>query len=100
MAIQPGNLARDSFPAADPSPKSEVGSKFESYRPRNMSHERKKDGERKDKKNERMHADVRARKEAAAPKHSTDQKDLRTYKSGSQGDKNVDPSSVHDRKGA
>lgn len=53
-----------------------------------MSHERKKKhGERKDKKNERMHEAVAERKaHAAPPQPHTDQQDLHTFKPGSAGD--------------
>ena len=54
-----------------------------------MSHPRKKGGERKDKKNERMREDVHIRKLwAHDPKPQTDQGDVQTYKPGSSGDSN------------
>jgi len=54
-----------------------------------MAHTRKKDGERKDKKNERMHEAVADRKEHAAPKApSSDKGDVQPYKPGSAGDAN------------
>lgn len=54
-----------------------------------MSHERKKDGQRKDKKNERMREDVALRHATAKPpKPETDQLDIQTYKPGSAGDQN------------
>jgi|CXWL01.1.fsa_nt_gi hypothetical protein len=53
-----------------------------------MSHERKKDGERKDKKNKRMHESVAFRQAMAEPEaHRTDEKDVVTYKPGSARDK-------------
>ena len=51
-------------------------------------HERKKDGQRKDKKNERMREDVAERKERAQPEVSTDQKDIQRFKPGSPNDEN------------
>ena len=51
-----------------------------------MSHERKKNGQRKDKKMERMHQDVAERKMNAHPHPTTDQKDLQTFKPGSPAD--------------
>ena len=52
-----------------------------------MAHERKKkDGERKDKKMERMRAAVADRKAHATPHVSTDQADIIPYKSGSEED--------------
>ena len=53
-----------------------------------MAHARKKGGERKDKKNERMREDVAVRKSMAHPHPTTDQKDIVDYKPGSQGDDN------------
>jgi hypothetical protein len=54
-----------------------------------MHDRKKKDGQRKDKKNERMREDVAQRKEnAAPPRPTTDQKDLQTFKPGSRGDHN------------
>lgn len=52
-----------------------------------MAHERKKGGQRKDKKNARMHEDV-AERHAHATKepHHTDQKDIQAFKPGSAGD--------------
>lgn len=56
-----------------------------------MSHDRKKGGERKDKKNERMRESVEFRKEMAQPHPSTDQPDLQSYKPGHPGDRNRAP---------
>lgn len=57
-----------------------------------MSHPRKKGGQRKDHKNARMHEGEAFRKAMAhEPKVSTDQKDIVSYKSGSQGDDNRQP---------
>ncbi len=57
-----------------------------------MSHPRKKGGERKDKKNERMHEAIEVRKlNAHDPTPTTDQPDIVTYKPGSQGDHNRQP---------
>lgn len=54
-----------------------------------MAHTRKKHGQRKVKKNERMRADVERRHENAAPERpTTDQWDVVPYKPGSGGDKN------------
>jgi hypothetical protein len=54
-----------------------------------MSHPRKKSGERKDKKNERMREDVTIRKIwAHDPKPHTDQPDIQSFKSGGADDKN------------
>lgn len=53
-----------------------------------MSHDRKKGGERKDKKNERMREDVAFRKAHGHPRPTTDQKDIVDYKPGSAGDEN------------
>ena len=57
-------------------------------------HTRKKDGERKDKKNHRMHEAVESRHDAAAlkPEHPTgDQKDIQTFKPGSANDRMAPP---------
>ncbi len=52
-------------------------------------HTRKKGGERKDKKNERMREAVEQRHaEAGVPKPTHDQPDIVTYKQGSQADDN------------
>jgi len=57
-----------------------------------MSHPRKKGGERKDKKNQRMREDVAQRHaEAGEPGPSTDQPDIVTYKPGHQSDHNRQP---------
>lgn len=57
-----------------------------------MSHGRKKGGERKDKKNERMREDVAFRHAMQRPpKPTTDQKDIQSYKPGSAGDDNRHP---------
>ena len=57
-----------------------------------MSHTRKKGGQRKDKKVERMHeAEAYRHAMAEEPKPTHDQKDIIGYKSGSQGDKNREP---------
>jgi hypothetical protein len=49
---------------------------------------RKKDGERKDKKRQRMHADIAARKRAAGPpRPSRDEVDTVKYKRGSAADR-------------
>jgi hypothetical protein len=57
-----------------------------------MSHERKKAGVRKDKKNERQREDEAWRRAIAKPpKPATDQKDIQSYKPGSAGDKNRHP---------
>lgn len=54
-----------------------------------MSHPRKKGGQRKDKKNERMHEDVALRKaNAQEERPSNDQNDIVDYKSGSANDAN------------
>jgi hypothetical protein len=53
-----------------------------------MAHTRKKGGERKDKKLERMREDIATRKSEAAGHPTTDQPDIITYKSGSEGDNN------------
>jgi hypothetical protein len=54
-----------------------------------MSHPRKKGGQRKDKKNERMREDVGFRKAMQHDeKPSTDQHDVVDYKSGSHNDAN------------
>ena len=52
-----------------------------------MAHTRKKAGERKDKKNERMREEVAERK-VAPHEHETDKGDIVTYKPGSAGDFN------------
>jgi hypothetical protein len=59
-----------------------------------MSHERrKKGGARKDKKLQHMRDAVEQRKAAAPPKDfGKDKPDIVTYKTGSQGDRNQDPS--------
>jgi len=57
-----------------------------------MAHERKKDGQRKDKKMERMREDEKERQEKATPKPSTDQADLQKFKSGGPSDRTQDPS--------
>ena len=55
-----------------------------------MPHLRKKGGERKDKKNERMRESVTERKLSAGPKRpSTDQQDIQTFKPGSEGDRSA-----------
>lgn len=57
-----------------------------------MSHDRKKGGQRKDKKNERMREDVAFRKAMAhPPKPTTDQGDVMDYKPGSPSDANRHP---------
>lgn len=57
-----------------------------------MSHTRKKGGERKDHKNERMHEAVEQRKlDAEEPRPTTDQNDVVPYKSGSHSDHNRQP---------
>ena len=62
-------------------------------------HERKKGGQRKDKKNERMREAVAERHEnAGSPGPTTDQKDVQTFKPGAPSDKIADPSFHHDRK--
>ena len=53
-----------------------------------MHDRKKKDGQRKDKKNQRMHEDVAERKENAKPDPTTDQKDIQTFKPGSPNDHN------------
>lgn len=54
-----------------------------------MSHPRKKGGERKDKKNERMREDVSIRKMwAHDPKPTTDQGDVQAFKPGAADDSN------------
>lgn len=51
-----------------------------------MHERKKKDGERKDKKNERMRQDVAERKANASKEpHHTDQGDIQTHRAGSQG---------------
>lgn len=66
-----------------------------------MAHDRrKKGGERKDKKLQRMREAVEVRKENAGPaKPSNDQKDIVTFKSGSQNDRTVDPSAYRGGRG-
>lgn len=57
---------------------------------------KKKDGQRKDKKNARMREDVQRRRENEVPAGpNTDQPDIVTYKPGSRGDRNQDPSQGH-----
>lgn len=58
--------------------------------PEDIMHERKKkDGQRKDKKNERMREAVELRKTLAHdPRPTTDQVDIQNFKPGSQGDEN------------
>jgi hypothetical protein len=57
-----------------------------------MPHTRKKGGQRKDKKNERMHENVAFRKAIAQePRPTTDQHDIVSYKSGSHSDDNRRP---------
>ncbi len=52
-----------------------------------MSHDRKKDGQRKDKKNARMREDVAFRHVMAKPiKPSTDQGDIQAFKPGAADD--------------
>lgn len=54
-----------------------------------MSHDRKKEGQRKDKKMERMREAVADRKEHQTTEpHHTDQPDVVPYKSGSHSDTN------------
>ena len=54
-----------------------------------MSHLRKKDGQRKDKKNERMRESEAYRKAMAhEARPTTDQNDIVSYKSGSHSDDN------------
>jgi hypothetical protein len=54
-----------------------------------MHERKKKDGQRKDKKMERMRDAVAERKENAAPaKPSTDQGDIQSFKPGGADDKN------------
>lgn len=51
---------------------------------------KKKDGQRKDKKMERMRESVAERKaEAAPPRPTNDQEDIQSFKPGSQADKTV-----------
>lgn len=59
-----------------------------------MSHERrKKNGERKDKKMQRMREAVEDRKASGSPKDfGTDKQDIQTFKPGAQNDRNQDPS--------
>ena len=57
------------------------------------SDRKKKVGERKDKKNARMREDVQRRREQEQPAGpETDQPDVQTFKPGSRGDRNMDPS--------
>jgi len=54
-----------------------------------MSHERKKQGQRKDKKVARMREDVRERHERAEnDPHHSDQHDIQSYKPGGPSDDN------------
>lgn len=54
-----------------------------------MSHPRKKHGERKDKKNERMREDVALRKaHAQEPNPTSDQPDVMNFKPGGPSDSN------------
>lgn len=54
-----------------------------------MSHDRKKAGQRKDKKNARMREDTERRHQNAGPERpDTDQWDIQTFKPGSANDKN------------
>lgn len=54
-----------------------------------MSHQRKKHGQRKDKKNERMREDIAFRKaKATEPSPNSDQGDVMSYKPGSASDSN------------
>ena len=65
-----------------------------------MHERKKKDGQRKDKKMQNMREAVAERKANAAPdKPTTDQKDIQTFKPGSQGDRNQDPSAYKGGKG-
>jgi hypothetical protein len=65
-----------------------------------MAHERKKNGQRKDKKMQNMREAVADRKANPGPEKPTrDEKDIITYKSGSQGDRNQDPSAFKGGKG-
>lgn len=62
-------------------------------------HDRKKNGQRKDKKNERLRKAIEERHEQAGPERPThDQKDIQTFKPGGPSDKMSDPSFRHDRK--
>lgn len=66
-------------------------------------HKRKKGGERKDHKVARMHQheqENEAAKEESREQNilHPDQPDIVTYKQGSGGDKNVDPSARHNQK--
>ena len=57
-----------------------------------MSHERKKGGQRKDKKMERMREAVEKRhREAGGEKRTTDQQDIQTFKPGSASDRTTRP---------
>lgn len=65
-----------------------------------MHERKKKDGQRKDKKMQNMREAVEKRKASAAPpKPTRDEKDIITYKTGSQGDRNQDPSAYKGGKG-
>lgn len=56
---------------------------------------KKKGGQRKDKKTARMREDIQRRRESKGPAGpETDQPDVVTYKPGSRGDRNQDPSQV------
>ena len=55
-----------------------------------MSHERMKDGERKDKKNARMREAVAERKEhGSKEEHKSDQSDIQDFKPGGADDRNM-----------
>ena len=60
-----------------------------------MAHDRKKSGQRKDKKTARMREDVERRREAEVERPTTDQKDLVPFKSGGPSDRAVQPSTRH-----
>ena len=65
-----------------------------------MHDRKKKDGQRKDKKMQNMREAVEKRKADASPAKPThDEKDIITYKTGSQGDRNQDPSAFKGGKG-
>ena len=53
-----------------------------------MAHKRKKGGERKDKKLERMREDIATRKSEATGHPTTDQGDIMNYKPGAADDSN------------
>lgn len=53
-----------------------------------MAHERKKGGQRKDKKVARMREDVEHRHESGHPKPQSDQHDIQSHKPGGPTDKN------------